>query len=432
MKKLFALLLTLILGISIVSCGEGSSFPPLLQPVDYASQFKLDMTSSTLKEEVTVKQCIDGDTTHFYTDAIGTNGFIKTRYLCIDTPESTGQVQKWGKTASLYNKERLNKAVSIIVESNDGNWNLDSTSERYLVYVWYKLNANDDYKCLNLEILQEGYAAAKTIGESKYAEVFQSAYSQAIALKLHYFGNEVDVNWDAGSFAPVDLKEIRTHLVIDPNAPEEEQYTYVDKKVRFEGVITQNAGGNVYHIEDVDLDSGVSYAIPVFVGYSFKGMEILKVGNRLSIAATITYSEGFGYQASGLNYYIMTPNREDATRLISEGNEVVPNIVSGEDINTNGEMLDSTYVKVENLTVVSIYTTTDPTSSSVGAMTLTCKDSNNDTVKVRTSVLHDENKNLITKTAFEGKNITVVGTVDQFEGDYQVHLYTISDVTFNN
>ena len=98
------------------------------------------MNSTTLKEEVTVKQCIDGDTTHFYTKNIGTAGFIKTRYLCIDTPESTGKVQKWGKTASLFNKERLTNAVSIIVESNDGNWNVDSTAERYLVYVWYKLN----------------------------------------------------------------------------------------------------------------------------------------------------------------------------------------------------------------------------------------------------------------------------------------------------
>ena len=432
MKKILAFVLTLILGVCVVSCGGTSSSSSTIEPVDYVSQFKLDMTSSTLKQEVTVKQCIDGDTTHFYTDAIGDHGFIKTRYLCIDTPESTGQVQKWGKTASLFNKERLNNAVSVIVESNDSNWNVDSTGDRYLVYVWYKLNDTDDYRCLNLEILQEGYSAAKTIGESIYKEVFQSAYSQAIALKLHYFGNEVDPNWDAGSFTPVDLKEIRTHLVIDENAPEEEQYTYVDKKVRFEGVITQNAGGNVYLVEDVDLDSGVHYAIPVYVGYGYKGMSDMVVGNRLSIAATITYSEGFGYQASGLKYYIMTPEKEDATRLISSGNEVVPTVITGAELDANGEMLDSTYVQMNNLTVVSVYTTTNETSSDKGAMTLTCKDTNNNTVKVRTSRLHDENENLITESTFKNKKISVVGNIETYQSEYQLHLYTMSDVTFHN
>ena len=124
MKKILAFVLTLILGVCVVSCG-GSSSSQSLQPVDYVSQFKLDMTSSTLKQEVTVKQCIDGDTTHFYTDAIGTNGFIKTRYLCIDTPESTGQVQKWGKTASLFNKEDIDTLE--LWHENPESW----TPERY-------------------------------------------------------------------------------------------------------------------------------------------------------------------------------------------------------------------------------------------------------------------------------------------------------------
>ena len=34
--------------------------------VDFAGELKLDMNSDTLKQEVTVKSFIDGDTTHFY------------------------------------------------------------------------------------------------------------------------------------------------------------------------------------------------------------------------------------------------------------------------------------------------------------------------------------------------------------------------------
>ena len=66
--------------------------------IDYVGQLKLDMTSSTLKQEVTVKSFIDGDTTHFYvpTSLMGT-GVIKARYLAINTPESTGKIEEWGK-----------------------------------------------------------------------------------------------------------------------------------------------------------------------------------------------------------------------------------------------------------------------------------------------------------------------------------------------
>ena len=65
-----------------------------LEYVDFVDQLKLDMTSNTLKQEVTVKAFIDGDTTHFYvpTSLIST-GVIKARYLAVNTPESTGKIE---------------------------------------------------------------------------------------------------------------------------------------------------------------------------------------------------------------------------------------------------------------------------------------------------------------------------------------------------
>ena len=124
--------------------------------VDYADALKLDMTSSTAKVEVTVKTFVDGDTVHFYvpTDVME-DGVLKARFLAVNTPESTGKVEEYGKTASLYTKEVLSGADAILVESETGSWDLDATGYRCLVWVWYKPAGADAYRNLNIELLQQ-------------------------------------------------------------------------------------------------------------------------------------------------------------------------------------------------------------------------------------------------------------------------------------
>ena len=144
-RKLFALtlVLCLIMGV-MVGCGEnpqttdpsGSSND---QVVDYAAQLKLNMNSSTLKQEVTVKTYVDGDTVHFHVpETVMPGGVLKARFLAVNTPESTGKIEEYGKAASNFTKEKLQNAVSIILESDNDSWNADSTGGRYLVWVWYK------------------------------------------------------------------------------------------------------------------------------------------------------------------------------------------------------------------------------------------------------------------------------------------------------
>ena len=102
--KLLALLLTLCISLSLfISCdtpsdtdGDGAGVY-----VDYVDTLKLDMESETLKISATVKSYIDGDTTHFHVDrSVCEDGVLKARYLAINTPESTGKVEPWGKAAS--------------------------------------------------------------------------------------------------------------------------------------------------------------------------------------------------------------------------------------------------------------------------------------------------------------------------------------------
>ena len=134
-------------------------------------------------EEVTVKTYIDGDTTHFYVPtSVSENGLLKARYLAVNTPESTGKIEEYGKKASNFTKEKLSQATSIIIESDNSTWNPDSTGDRYLVWVWYKTADMEEYRNLNVEILQNGLAIANNSSNNQYGRFCSSAIDQAKAL----------------------------------------------------------------------------------------------------------------------------------------------------------------------------------------------------------------------------------------------------------
>ena len=181
-KRLFALLAALCIALGcLAGCTndepvqetEGSGLP---EWVDYAASIPLDMNSETVKQEVTVKAFIDGDTTHFNVPgSISEGGLLKARYLAVNTPESTGKIEVWGKKASNFTKSRLESAESIYIESDDGNWNVDSTGGRHLVWVWYKPSGSDTYRNLNIELLQEGLSIASSAANNRYGEVCMNA-----------------------------------------------------------------------------------------------------------------------------------------------------------------------------------------------------------------------------------------------------------------
>ena len=155
----------------------------------YSDQVKLDQSSTdTKKMEVTVKSFIDGDTTHFNVPtSFNDQGVLKARYLGVNTPESTGKLEEWGKKAAKFTKGRLSSATSIILETDGDTWEVDSTGERYLVWVWYKTPENNDYVNLNLELLQYGLAVGSKAGSTRYGETCTAAINQAI--QLGFFTN---------------------------------------------------------------------------------------------------------------------------------------------------------------------------------------------------------------------------------------------------
>ena len=434
--KITALMLALLTVIlACVSCaGEGGGKKPE-KHIDYAASVKLDMSSNTLKQEVTVHAYIDGDTTHFNVpETVMPGGVLKARYLAINTPESTGKIEPWGKTASNYTKETLKNATSIILESDDGKWNADSTGGRYLVWVWYKTAESDNYRNLNIEILQLGLAIASNSANNRYGETCMAAIAQAKEEGLHTHSIEKDPLFPYGEATELTLKELRTNVTEYDNA-----------KVAFEGVVTMN-NANTAYIEEYDEETGLYYGISVYYGYGLNGdgLEILNVGNRVRIVGSVTYYETGGYyQVSGVEYSSMRPNNPNNLKLISTGHTPTFKLTDGatytSDVTLDFEDKESktfkyanlaldTTIEMKGLLVTDCYTTTKEDSSSKGAITLTCTTPDGKEVQVRTVVLYDSNNVLITEDYFMGKTIDVKGIITYFDGDYQIKLFSVNDV----
>ena len=433
-KLLSVLLLVCMLVGAFVACGEQTPDEP--EHVDYAASVKLDMSSSSLKQEVTVKMFIDGDTTHFYVpNSVIEGGVLKARYLAVDTPESTGKIEAWGKTASNFTKEKLSTATSIIVESDNGQWNADSTGSRYLVWVWYKPEGSDEYRNLNIEILQNGLAIASNSGQNRYGETCLKAIAQAESEKLSVHSGTKDPNFYYGEAVELTLKELRCNIA-----------DYEGVKVAFNGIVTKDSNNGVY-VESYDEETEMYYGIYVYYGASASGdiLDMLVPGNEVRIVGNVTEFQG-SYQVSGLTYRKMKPNDPNNTQKLSEGHSAAylltsadrfkngkVEVIMGDEKKTfdYAELALGSSIMLEGLKVKSMYTTDDENSGSRGAISITCE-ADGVTLVVRTAVLYDENNQVVTEKYFEGKTIDVKGFVDCFNGQYQVKLLSIKDVDIKN
>jgi len=401
---------------------------------DFASEVKLNMHSETVKQAVTVHSFVDGDTTHFNVPTtIVDSGVLKARYLAINTPESTGKIEEWGKKASNYTRERLSKATSIIIESDNGRWNLDSTGGRYLVWVWYRTSENEDYRNLNIELLQNGLGIASSTANNRYGNVAMAALNYAKEQKLNVYSGQKDPDFYYGDAVELTLKELRCNV---------EKYNGI--KVAFEGVITMNDDGSIY-VEDYDPESGLYYGIGVFYGYNLPGkaLDILSVGNRSRIVGTVQYYEAGGvFQVAGLTYKQMKPKDPGNVQKISDGHSAAYKLTDARTfhdgkvsvVDDEGEkefdyayLALSTTVEMHDLKVREIHTEDNPASSSFGAMTMICEADGID-IRVRTAVLIDSNRNLITADAYLGKVIDVRGVVSIHDGVYQIRVLSAKDI----
>lgn len=136
------------------------------------------------RQIVSLNKCVDGDTAWF-----NLNGEkIKTRFLAINTPESTISIEQYGKEASLYTCSALKEASLIEIEYDTNSLKFDKY-DRHLVWVFI------DNLLLQDILVKEGYAEMKYIyGDYKYLEILNESQTLAKNKKLNIWSDYKEDN----------------------------------------------------------------------------------------------------------------------------------------------------------------------------------------------------------------------------------------------
>ena len=298
--------------------------------------------------EVALKTVIDGDTAHFDPVVKTTSSLlIKSRYYGVDTPESTGRIQQWGKPASDFNKAKLKAAAengTIVVSSAQDDYGppeYDSTGERFVCLIWInetvKNAAFSDLVLLNLAIVQEGYSWVKNVQDMPdYADTFYAAERQAQKYKLNLFSGKDDGVTDSGEYKDtslLDLKVATENYLRDPGYQSELN----NRRVRVRGTVAGFSNGTMYlqsHFTEEDSEAirgegkgvaGGEYAsINIFCGMSSVPSKYKKINTFIELCVTAVYSENFGFQLTGAEGHfpiVASEAKDDDCKIILSAEE---------------------------------------------------------------------------------------------------------------
>ena len=289
--------------------------------IDYANngsvKLELDYTNRDFYVDgigqFDLKTAIDGDTAHFtpLKDTLN-KGTMKARFFGIDTPESTGKVQEYGKDASDYTKEQLYLAAengTIVVSSAQDDYgapNPDSTGERYVSLVWINLtkkNApSNELVLLNLMIVQVGLSWVKNVQSMpQYSDTFYAAQRQAeiYKLKLHSGVPDPRINWgDYEDTSLVDMKYEVQACLDDPTR----KNAYDNAKVRIQGTVCGFIN-HILYLQDYvlyDKDNpelgGEYVGINIFVGMNDISTKYTKLNTYIQVCGLAQYTDNYGFQ----------------------------------------------------------------------------------------------------------------------------------------
>ncbi len=266
-------------------------------------------------EEVTLKSSIDGDTAHFTTS---TGATLKARFYGVNTPESTGEIQEYGKEASNFTKKKLEEAAkngTIVVssaQSSYGTPNPDSTGSRYVSLVWINLdtkNADRDHLyLLNLWIVQEGYSWVKNVNDMpEYVDTFIAAENQAKNYKLNLFSGKPAPLFNYGSYEDTSLLDIK-HEVEETLKDPDHVNRFNGSKCRVVGTVAGYSNNilyiqNFYADDPDDPTKGGEYAsLNIFCGMTTIPVRFYTINTYIEICGVCTDSENFGFQMSGVHF----------------------------------------------------------------------------------------------------------------------------------
>lgn len=341
LKNKILAIFALILSLGVVSCASTAD-TPVNEHVDYVNGDTVRLSleykgHSFLKDgvgQVSLKTAIDGDTAHFNDE----NGeLIKCRFYGIDTPESTGKIQPYGKAASNFTKEKLENADengTIVISVPSTEYTLpshDSTGSRYLALIWINETVKNCDKSelvlLNLMLVQEGYSEVKNANEMpSFEDTFRAAWTQAQNEKLNLFSGEDDPLFNYGDYEDTSLLDMKIEVENQIAAAEKgESYTnkYDGANVRVVGTVAGFANHilylqNFYSKENgARVDEGEYAGICIYTGMSSIPSKYTKINTYIQVCGVASDSENFGFQISGASFPSFSASENDAKVLIS-------------------------------------------------------------------------------------------------------------------
>ena len=265
--------------------------------------------------QFSLKTAIDGDTAHFTPKVDNGNiGTMKARFFGIDTPESTGKVQEWGKPASKYTKKMLEEADengTIVVSSAQDDYGApqpDSTGSRYVSLVWINLTKKnapkEELQLLNLMIVQEGLSWVKNVqAMPQFSDTFYAAQRQAELYKLNMHSGKPDGDFNYGDYEDASLLDIK-HEIQASLDDENHVNAFDGQKIRIQGTVA----GFINHIlylqdyvlyDNDDPSKGGEYCgINIFVGMSDVSSKYTKINTYLQVCGLAQYTENYGFQVT--------------------------------------------------------------------------------------------------------------------------------------
>ena len=279
-KRIFGgIALALVSVIGLVSCGDSKEtfdkdkgYDEITRTHKLTKDYKGKSFIDDGIGEVTLASLGDGDTAVFELKVPGDNGVVlpRIRFAGVDTPEATAQVEKWGKYASKFTGAALENAAEIVLEATNVPAEKDSGGTRYMGYVWYKSSATDDFKMLNLELVENGYSPANE-HSVRLERVFKEAETFAKEHEMHIWSADIDPYYST-DVTMVTIKELKED--INNKFLNSQYYNHdedVGANVRFEAFVLDheitNSGTNYFTVGQYDED-GKLHTFKLYSGYS--------------------------------------------------------------------------------------------------------------------------------------------------------------------
>ena len=331
---------------------------------------------------------VDGDTTHVETYNLQYT--VKIRYLSIDTPESTSEIEEWGLTASYYSKyiytgkdeyknyvapttdftgvqsgmtniilmsQEMSKHSSEVTKA-DLKLNTDEVgpyhattdgNQRNLAYVWYATKENpkkEDFRCLNLEMVYQGFSFGNGSKEDTslyFYKMFDAANLSAKANHRHIFTDEFESDnnyyyYETKGVSELTLKQLYDSAPTDPVIGYYPTSPFCNKKTLYKvhGYVTRVVGTSFYMQDKTSYnnDAVIAGTEKPYGIYVFTYSETpIKPGDEVNVVGAIS-SYGGTFQMQGITYSTLDPDPVRSTQIVSRNNAITPIRVTGAQFNS--------------------------------------------------------------------------------------------------